>query len=224
MKTHVSPRARPACFVVLLILVAITVAMSPGWECSARAQNEGPVIVRVEEDWELVLLTPDPVNTAPQVTCAVSPIGDLSSVYATFELNHQSQPGFATGGLHLQLWRDETSLVSRHSPQLEVMSTVAERVRWTQAMTLEAGGLTFEILNGDSTTWGSFGGEGYLKASVSTDLPNLNQYDPRVSVANSGAGYAGNRVHALTLTAVRVVTSTGEVYQDDTDRPAHTLD
>jgi len=81
-------------------------------------------------------------------------------------------------------------------------------------MELSGGQLQFEIVNGNSVTWGQFGGQGYLKSVTPTNLENFNGYRPSVSVDNSGVGYAGNRVRSLTLKAVRVYTDTGDVFTD----------
>ena len=89
------------------------------------------------------------------------------------------------------------------------MATPGERVTWTQTMTLTRGGeaivLTFEIINGQSTSWGRFGGQGYLRSSVATELQSLNGYNPRLSVLNSSVGYAANRVQSLAIREVRLV-------------------
>jgi hypothetical protein len=216
MKTHVSRRV---C--ALSVLVAACVLLLTGVLVNTVAADGQPFVVRVEEDWELVLLTPDPETTAPQVTCAFSPVAELDSVYATFELNHRSQPGFAPGGLHLQVWRDETALATRSATTQQVLSTQAETVRWTQTISWYPGLLTFEVVAGDSVTWGSFGDPGQLRTMVLSGLANLNGYDPAVSVANSGVGFASNRVHSLKLKAVRLVTATGEVLEDSTVRSAY---
>lgn len=180
-------------------------------------------VVCVEEEWELVVATPDLNRTAPQVTCAFSPVSEMESLYTTFELNHQSQPEFVPGGMQLQVWRGEELLASRKFPQNHIMSTDGETVRWTQRMTLQDGVLTFEIVNGTSQTWGAFGGQGYLCTTVLTDLPNLNGYSPTLSVENSGIGYAANRVQSLVLKSIRAVTSTGDVYEDNTIRTPYRL-
>jgi hypothetical protein len=85
-------------------------------------------------------------------------------------------------------------------------------------MKLSGGLLTYEITDGSSTTWGAFGGQGYLKGTVATTLLNLNGYNSAVSVANSGIGYASNRVTSLTLKRIRVVTSSGDTVEDSTPK------
>jgi hypothetical protein len=190
---------------------------------AARGIASEPItVVAIEEDWELVVKSPEPNTTAPQVSCTISPLSHVESIHAAFELNHQNQPEFTPGGLQLQVWNNEEPLISRKFPNAAVLSTDDEVVRWTQGLRLDAGTLTFEITNGTSTTWDSFGGQGYLKASLMTNLENLNGYDPDVSVQNSGVAYAGNRVTTLVLKRVRATLATGEVIEDTTPRVVHT--
>jgi hypothetical protein len=203
------------CLWALLGGLVWAICLQPAWG------QDSPQIVRVEEDWELVVATPDPTTDGPQVTTLISPRSHVGAAYATFELNHQSLPEYTAGGLQLQVWVDELPVVHRRFPSPEVMATPGETVQWTQSMALEDGTLTFEIAGGSSTTWGSFGGQGYLKATVPTLVDTLGAYHPSVSVTNSGIGYSANRVQSLVLKRVRLVTATGEVLEDDTPRPVY---
>jgi len=187
----------------------------------AGPAEETPTIVRVEEDWELVLATPDPDSAGPQVICTISPSGNVASLYCTLELNHRTIPTFVPGGMQFQIWNGEALLYERCAPVQTILSQPGEVIRWTQRMKLSDGNLLFETVNGSSATWGSFGGQGYLKGQVPTTLANLNAYHPSVSVENSGVSYAANRVQSLVLKRVRVVTSTGETLEDTTERPVY---
>jgi hypothetical protein len=178
-------------------------------------------VVRVEEDWELVVATPDANSAAPQVTCVISPTPDVDSLHAAFELNHHSQPEFTPGGLQLQVWNDETLMTAASAPTESVLSNHHETIRWTQAMQLGEGGLTFEIIAGSSITWGDFGEGEALRASSATSLTNLNGYRPTTSVEQSGIGYAANRVVTLSLKRVRVTLQDGTVLEDATERVVH---
>lgn len=187
----------------------------------SMAAGQTPSVVRVEEDWELVVTTPDPGSAGPQVTCAISPGPDLAGVYGTFEINHRSLPVFQAGGLQVQSWNGEQPLAQSPSPTSGVMSTSGETVRWTQVMRLSEGRIVFEVINGSSSTWGSFGGQGYLKLAAPTSLANLNAYSPEVSARNSGVGFASNRVSSLVLKRVRYQLSNGMVLEDGTARVVH---
>jgi hypothetical protein len=185
---------------------------------------EDAYVVRVEEDWELVVQTPDPATVGPQVTCVISPNGHVNGCHATFELNHRTQPSFCKGGLQLQRWHSEKIEDAHHSCKHNIMRTEAEVVTWTQVMTYSSGVLTFEVVNGHSQTWGEFGGDGQLKStSTDTEITTLANYSPATSVSHSGVGFAGNRVASLVLKRARLIMSDGQVLEDNTVRTVHTL-
>ncbi len=196
----------------------LTVAASLGWAGGDAVASD---VVVVEERWVLQVTSSDSNSTAPQVATAFSPSGDVSDLHAMFEMNHQSVPDFVPGGLHLQLWQGEELTQTRKFPNPNVMSGGGETVTWTQRMELEGSTLTFSIVEGSSTTWSAFGGQGYLKSSAATTLPNLNGYRPEVSVEHSGVTYAGNRVGKLMLQSVRRIAADGQQTVDETERVIH---
>lgn len=203
----------------LLAAVAIS-AIWLGVHNPCRAQSPSS-IVRVEEDWELVVGNPDPAIDAPQVTCAISPTSDVNGLHAAIELNYRSQPSFSPGGLQLQVWNGEQLITAKSYTNNATLSTAGETIRWTQTISLSGTNVTFEVLSGSSSTWGSFGGQGYLKAIVQTTLPDLNGYRASVSLQNSGIGFASNRVQSLVLREVRLITASGDVLRDSTPKTLH---
>jgi hypothetical protein len=205
---------------VRLLLGVLVVCLVVGEISTAHAADDD--IVRVEEDWELVVTSTDSNSTSPQVSTAFSPWGNVEGHYATFEINHQSAPTFEDGGLHLQIWNsDDIQDTVCHGTD-SVMDTDGETVRWTQRIRVHEGRLYFSVRNGSSTTWGSFGAYGALWRSVPSNLHSLNAYDPEVSVENSGITFGGNRVSSLVLKEVRRYRADGQVLVDDTSRPVHT--
>jgi len=173
----------------------------------------GQEIVKVEEDWQLVVSQPDPQTFAPQVTTTISPGRDLGSYYAVFDVNLRNLPSYEAGGVQFQLWSGNTALGSKKSNTGTLLQVPDETVTWTQRLSVSEGNLVFEIANGNSQTWGNFGP---LTFTTETDLTNLSGYSPAVSVANSAVGYAANRVTSLKLTAVRAYSAAGLVGQSNT--------
>ena len=171
---------------------------------------DGTDVVCVEEDWELVVDEPDATTNSPQVTCVTSPVGHVNGVYVAFDLNHHSLTDYYSGGLQLQLWHDDVPLSDDYPRMYNLLSSTGEVVTWTQRMRLGDERLRFEVVNGLSSSWGAFGGS-TLSVSVETNLENLNQYSPDVSVANSGVGFGGNRVERLALKRVRLYKANGQV-------------
>lgn len=194
-------------------LIAAFVFVMPG--IAMAADNN---VVRVEEDWELVLTEPDLPTVAPQVTCTIAPYGDLNSAYWTFEINHESAPFFGAGGLHIHQWHGEWRQGTRSRIDRAVMSAANDTVAWTQVLRIGEGQLTFEVKDGTSSTWGVFGDSGNFKLQRSWGVAHINGYTPDVSVANSGVGFASNRVASLKLKRVRYTLAGGQVVTDNTER------
>ena len=88
-------------------------------------------------------------------------------------------------------------------------------------MKLQDGDLSFQVINGSSQTWGSFGGGVKLLVSRASDLESLGEYDSAVSVANSGIGFSGHRVSSLILKKVRVYAASGDFVEDAQPKVVH---
>lgn len=181
----------------------------------STALADSPSITTIEEDWEVVIGTPDTNSTSPQIRAVMSPSGDIDTTHVAFTLNHHTQPNFVSGGMQLQVWYGDEAQLSHASPSTELLRHENETIRWTQRMTISGSTVTFEIVDGSSTTWGAFGGQGYLKLSVASDKSDLNSYKPAVSTANSEVGFAANRVDAFGLKQVRAYTSEGLLWTID---------
>lgn len=169
-------------------------------------------IVSVEEHWELRLGQPDANSSAPQVTMTMSPTDDLANRYFVFTLNHHSVPDYVPGGMQVQCWNGDAIECSRDGAQESALCHDGELVSWVQRIQLDEGQLSFEIVTGNSQSWGNFGGCD-LKIQDASSLPNLNDYKPGISITDSGVGYAGNRVSSLTLTRLVWTTAEGDTYE-----------
>jgi len=191
-----------------------------GLLASAVAQDEIRV-VKVVEEWELQLNSPDSTTIAPQVTMTLAPVAHLNSLYATFELNHLATPQFAEGGLHFHCWNGSLCLGSRHSGRGIALNTTGEVIRWKQVLELSENELQMSIVDGDSTTWGAFGNGETLKFSVPTTLTSLNDYRPNFSVSQSGVGFGGGRVKRLAIVKLTAYTSQGYAAESTQLRIAH---
>ena len=195
MKAHINRNFRRywlAALAALAGVAGIIVGPERAW---------GADIARVEEDWQLVVNQPDADLNGPQVTCVISPL-TVNDAYCAFDINYHTQPDYLAGGLQMHVWNPATPIVTCDFPATGVMQTANETVTWTQTMSLADGVLTFQVLNGQSTTWGAFGGSDE-SISVNTSVGDLTGYDPNTSLENSGVSFASNLVTSLTLTAVR---------------------
>ena len=175
-------------------------------------------VTAVEEDWELIVKEPDEETQAPQVTCVMAPTADDQGVFAVFHINHNSLPQYVPGGLHLQVWNEDVPLDSAVFTNDALLRNPNEVVTWTTRMKLHEGNLVWEVVDGASTTWGEFGNDGSLRTTAATDLDELSTYTPAYSAANSGVGYAGNRVTSLKLLKLRYVLRSGDIVEDNQSR------
>jgi hypothetical protein len=190
--------------------------------CLAAAVAGAQDLVTVEEDWELVIATPDQNSCGPQIACAMSPFTDISGTYFTVEINHRSAPYWSPGGISLHQWFGESRVQSMDRQDRSVMDTAEEVVTWTQILDTHGYMLTFQVKNGHSSTWGDFGYSNNLKVQ-SWWYGNLNNYTPDVSVSQSGVAYASNRVRSLKILEIRGTLDDGTTASDNTPRVVYQL-
>lgn len=189
---------------------------------SAVATADDPVIIKIEEDWRVEIGSPSPDDHAPQIVTVVSPVGNLDHEYSVFELNHMTYPDYHAGGMQLQRWWSEWLSSTRIWPHSTQKLTINDEViTFTSRMSLDDGDLLFQIRNGVSQTWPDFGTHGHLSTRHETTLPDLSDYSPDFSAANSRVAYAKHRVRKLVLVQVRYYSQAGLVTTDDTPRIVH---
>jgi hypothetical protein len=175
----------------------------------------GVVVVRVEEDWSLLVNQPDQNFAAPQVSTQMAR-APWAPRFCNFHINSTDIPAFASGGLQLQVWKGSSNLAYLNSSTSPVLATNNELITWTQYLTQNgSGGLTFGISAASSQTFGDFSG-------MSLDIPGgstvLDNYSPDYSLQNSGVTFGANRVSSFVITQVRMYYSDGSVATDSTPR------
>jgi hypothetical protein len=213
-----SSRKQPRRTMLTAIAFAVSAALFGPPNTTLQADDDEPNIVRVEEDWVVEIGVPDPNIDAPQIVNVISPRSDLANSYAVFELNHATLPEYAPGGMQLQTWNSDWLLSYRNFPSASCLMLDSEVITYTMSMSVNDGLLQFEVINGDSTTWGNFGGEGYLKANLTSSLSNLSGYSPLTSTKYSQIGFASHQVKKFALKEVRYYSAAGLVTTDTTER------
>jgi hypothetical protein len=204
--------AAPAGARLAWAFLAVAIVLSAGSLASAQGN-----LIAVEEDWELVLTEPDPEVVAPQVTCIMSPNNNLNDTYFAFEINHLTGPTFSPGGLHIHRYSGDWRLGTWSRDDRSVITTNNDTIRWTQSLRVAFGRLTFEVQDGTSGTWGNFG-FGHFELDMGWGVPHINSYSPDVSLANSGIGYASNRVSSLKITRIKKTYDNLNTVTDNTER------
>jgi hypothetical protein len=188
---------------------------------SQTASGESQRVVSVEEHWELRISEPDLDRSAPQTTMVMSPTPDLDGVHFLVTLNHATVPGYAAGGIQVQLWNGDDFVDSQTVQEGTTLDHAEEVVTWVQRMSLHDDNLKFQVRDGQSESWGAFG-SGELSFNTSTSLTALNSYRPGVSLAESQVCYAENRVVSLTLMKLVWVTEDGVTHEQSAPIPIDT--
>jgi hypothetical protein len=193
---------------------------------NARAQSTPPApngpptsFDAVEEDWELVVATPDVTGVGPQITTCMSPVaGNPSPFFVAFNLNYRERPNFAPGGMHVKVWAN-SEILSTSSAGSAQFGTPGETVTWTQRMFLLGGLVVYDVKDGHSITWGAFGQGWLLGAVFPSTVSTLAGYDPEASVRTSGVGWQSNNVTHLILMRVRYYSDGQLIWTDTNPRP-----
>ena len=174
---------------------------------SAGTADAGQYIY-IEEDWELVLNSPDAATASPQLVVQMRPDSKSNEV-GLFLVNHRDLPNFVPGGVQLQLWSDRTLLddvAYAGSP----LAVAGEKVTWTQYMARVNGRLHFGVLRLDGTTWGTLSAAQFGQPISCSDadgvFPNYSSAD---SVANATIVFGGDRIGSLKLVQVRKYRANG---------------
>ena len=196
---------RPAHSLVAASLLTLAFGVSP----VSGSDND---VIQIEEHWELEVGGPDVARSAPQVTMIMSPSDSVDEDFFAFTINHSSFPDYSAGGYQLQRWHGGECQQSFHGMKTNPLESDGEVITWVQKLTINGGNLKFQVINGQSSSWNQFGGEGFAIV-IPTDLNRLNGYRPAISLEQSGIGYAGNRVSSLVLQKLRWITADGEEHE-----------
>jgi hypothetical protein len=190
----------------LIFTVGLLVLTAP----LGMAQTPSAPPDQIEEDWQVVIAKPDPTAVGPQVTTCMSPTSEPSLEFISFYLNYRDYPNWSPGGMQMKAYGPvpgpgkPAPVLDSDSSGTEVCQTPGETITWTQRMSLVSGNVRYYVVNGQSTTWGSFGqGQGLVVVSFPSSLPDLSRYKPDYSVSKSGASWQANRVTTMTLLRVR---------------------
>lgn len=200
----------------LTVLVgAAAILLAPNSRVLSEELDVAEPVIRVEEDWKLILNEPDDGVDSPQFHTVMSPYGDVDSTYAQVLWNYRETPDYREGGVQLQCY-DGDYLLRRRSIEYGQLSTRAEAITWTQALETTGLEIIFEVFNGSSDTWGSFGHDMRISSEVS--VAGLSNYDPKVSQENSCITYGSNRVDKLVITEVRYYGEDGLIAVESAER------
>jgi hypothetical protein len=205
---------QPTMINIVTLLAALALACP-----SVRGQTGSGPPDRVEEDWQLVISSPNPTEVGPQITTCMSPVTDGSTPFVAFDLNYIDYPNFQAGGLQVKVYSGG-NVQSSSTQGNALCQTTNETITWTQRMRVSSSSsVSYSIINGQSTTWGAFGrNQGLSRVSFTAPITSMAAYSADTSVANSGAGWQSNRVASMTLLCVRYYSGTQLIATDNKNR------
>lgn len=175
----------------------------------------GPVM-RIEEDWEIVIAEPSPEENLPQLYVVTTPTGNTDGQYSVFEINNLLLPDYYGGGLQFQTWWGDQATGEAHHSNYSSLTTAGETINFSTRMRAWGdGNVSFRVQNGTSTTWGSFGLNNSLRIVRWCGLYNLSSYDPESSAKFSRVGSGRGRVQAFRIKQVRYYDNDGNLLSTD---------
>lgn len=183
--------------------LAATAGLSAVLFCE-RARANSTDIIRIEQDWKLIVGDPEPDVDAPQIVTIFGPRNPLTGLHAVYEINHSTMPDYSEGGMQLQVWSGNTLVGYKSQFAPAELNVTDEVITYTTGVEVQTDGrIRMEVINGVSATWGDFDGDRALRLRVASDIENLNDWDPLDSIKNSRIGYGANRIVMFKRTEIR---------------------
>lgn len=222
-------RALAASLVLLLLGTPSTVSHGQSGGVTSGDPGSEPAgvpagVIRVEEDWKILVTDPSPATDSPQITVVFGPADPESKTHAVFEVNHSTQPSYLKGGMQLQCWWGEDLVEYRNQHHPSELYVSNETVTFTTATEVRNNKIMMEVIQGKSESFGTFGGEVYLRTTISLSKANLDGFDPEFSLKHSRCGWGKNRVGNLSRTAIRYYDVNGALaFEEKTERILHKL-
>src|SRR5260370_11843196 len=108
---------RRKCLLTVPALLALLVL--GGVLVGRTAAYDTPSVVRVEEDWSLVVNQPNSNVASPQVSSQMAR-SPAAARFCNFHLNSVDLPSFTDGGMQLHVWLCSTNLAVNTSSSVAV--------------------------------------------------------------------------------------------------------
>lgn len=173
----------------LLVLAALVVA--PGL---TSAQT-----VRVEQDWEITISSPDATTNSPQISLWIKP-DPAVDFGGLLQINFRDHPSYSPGGVQLQAW-DGASKCAEKTLSTATFGTKGEKITVTVFMETKGGTFTYGIVQGKSPSFGET--KSPIFVSLSTTLTSFPNYSTQDTVDNTKIMLGDNRVQGMKINQVR---------------------
>lgn len=198
---------------LLRLLVCIASVILFATDATAQKNRWG--YDRIEEDWELVLATPDGQAGSPQIEFQMKPEPN-SSLTGMFLINYHDTPAYTAGGVQIQMWDRDINIATADFPA-STLSDPDEAIPFTLYMDRSTGNLRYGVCAGHSTAWGDLsGGSEEICVEVPDNATSFPKYDTGFSLRNTEIVFGATRIKSLRLKEVRKYYTKGNSYDTDT--------
>ncbi|QDT06123.1 hypothetical protein K227x_45300 [Rubripirellula lacrimiformis] len=191
------------CTARLLVIAAMALGMS----CCQASEDK---VWKIEEDWEMVILQPDPQSNSPQVSFTTSPSTEVDDVYFQLQMNHSDSAG---GGIHVAAVLDDKIVDESQSDIRSALSIDGDHVSWTTVMAVIDDRICFAVKDGYGQDWGNFGGPEYVVRMQRRDILDLSKYRPINSLDSVDINFGANRISSSKMLKVRLYYTSGNVVE-----------
>lgn len=186
---------------------------------SATAEDNERKLIRVEEDWMVLIEETDRNATSPQINNVISFSSSQTSLYGMVELNHGTSPSFRSGGIQVQARNDEDVIAQSSWREGYTLNEDFDRLEYTVTLFHHCERTYVGIKNVRSKTFGDSGGN-EIRAQIASWEKPLTDYRPDHSASASSVNVGAQRVATMCMPRVRYYYSNGDIETDETVRYA----
>ncbi|QDU41426.1 hypothetical protein Mal4_57930 [Maioricimonas rarisocia] len=170
-------------------------------------------IVRIEEDWELVVTDQNPFGDPPRVLTVFGPADPTWGAHALFELRPGVMPGVVDDSTERRCWWHD--LPGRDAPAGE------ERISFTTSISVQGSDLEMAVIRGNSSGGRSIVDSSRLSIAVNTARTSLNSHHPDDSLVHTRVAAGKQSVRHFARTSFRRYSPEGLVSVDHQWRMIH---
>jgi hypothetical protein len=182
---------------------ALLTLAATAWSCLAAGSASAGTSTdyyRIEEDWQIVLGTPNSASSTPQISMEMAPDPN-AALAGVFLINYGDTPDFVAGGAQAQLWNQDTNLALADF-RSNAFSTAGDTITFTLYMERSNGQLKFGVVKGNCASWGLVGNS-KMNLTYPDNTPNFPSYQSSYSVNHATIVVGASRVQSMTLLQVR---------------------
>ncbi len=185
---------------------------------SGKVNAEERQLVKVEEDWEVLITEADEGSSSPQIINVIAPGQSLAGAYAMIEFNHSTFPYFSEGGLQLQGRRGDLLISSKSFATGQTLRHDYDRLKYTIGLRQYDDNMLVIVKNVASKSWGGSLKNNVMLLAFPREHFSLTDYSPDFSATASSVHVGAHRVASMYMTKSRKFYSDDTVEEDETVR------